>query len=119
MADTPSGINTPTLGALKSGLGAYNGRSSSSSGSSSGGSRTNQFVSLNLTDFLDTDVDDYERRAYTNPEDVEISHEVDKPWYEKLWDAAKSTAATIVVGATSIISGALDVVEGVVDLILC
>ena len=111
-----SGLSGVGLGSIGSSLGSYNGsRSSGSSGSSSSSGRSNQLVSMSLSEFVDVDVDDYEDNGIANPDDFEIDrtqgHE------PSAWDRftawASRTGGNIVVGFTSIVSGVGDVVEHV------
>ena len=118
---TLGSISGPTLGGISVSLGSAHSGRASSGGSSGSSDRNNQLVSLNLIDFIEPEVGDYETGPLTRTDEVTISDHVyeHKEWYESLVEGLASVGATIVVGATSVISGALDVVENVVDGAAC
>ncbi len=66
-----NGISGASFGSISSSLGSYNGNRSSSGGSGGGGNRSNQFESLNLTDFVDTDVEDYTHKDQADLNDLD------------------------------------------------
>mgnify|MGYP002853387421 CR=1 FL=1 len=85
-------------------------------GASSGGTNSSSST-MDFTDFIVTpyDMDVYEGQEVTGSIGIAGAEIDTREWYEKAWDFAVSTGATVVEGVTMFTIGAIDVIDSVVD----